>query len=96
MDTGQVSDQVGLGLGDSGIGSAPTLLTDCNPGFPRAQASTDKPCYILDGDTCYSNRDDACGCICPRDQGSVMCVVGDDEQRVAGIMVMWVVCHPAP
>lgn len=96
VDNGQASDQSGSGLGDSGSGSAPTLLSDCNPGFPKAQASTDKPCVILDGDTCYSKQDDACGCICPRNQGPVMCVTGNDDQRVAGVMVMWVVCHAVP
>ncbi len=96
VETAPAADQSGLG-GDAASGSASKLLSDCNPGFPKSQATTNKPCNFLVGDTCYSTQDDACGCICPRDQGSVMCVTGqDDTQRVAGLPVMWVVCHASP
>ena len=77
VDQGQSADPSGSGsdaVAASGNGSQ--LLSDCKPGFPKSQASTDKPCNFLAGDTCYSTQNDACGCICPRDQGSVMCVTG--------------------
>ena len=82
--------------GGSGTGTSSSLLADCNPGFPSSQASSSNPCYFLDGDTCYQTQDAACGCICPRDQGAVECVTGYDTQYVAGVQVMWVVCHAAP
>lgn len=94
---GAPSDQPGPGGDAASSGTGAELLSDCKPGFPKSQASTGKPCNFLAGDTCYSTQNEACGCICPRDQGSVMCVTGqDDTQRVAGLPVMWVVCHAAP
>ncbi len=96
VDNGQSSNPSGLGAGDAGNGTGSKLLADCTPGFPEAQASSNKPCYYLVGDTCYSTQDQACGCICPRDQGPVLCVTGDAGQRVAGIAAMWVMCQAAP
>jgi hypothetical protein len=98
VETTPAADQSGLG-GDaaSASASASKPLSDCGPSFPKSQATANKPCNFLVGDTCYSTQDDACGCICPRDQASVMCVTGqDDTQRVAGLPVMWVVCHGSP
>ncbi len=99
VETAPSADQSGLN-GDaaaSASAAGPQLLSDCKPGFPKSQATTNKPCNYLVGDTCYATQNDACGCICPRDQGSVMCVTGeDDTQRVAGLTVMWVVCQAAP
>jgi hypothetical protein len=97
VDPGPSADQSGPGGDAAASGASSQLLSDCKPGFPKSQASTSNPCNFLVGDTCYSTQNDACGCICPRDQGSVMCVTGqDDTQRVAGLPVMWVVCHAAP
>jgi hypothetical protein len=97
VETAPAADLSGLGGDAASSGAGPQLLSDCGPSFPKSQASTDKPCNFLVGDTCYSTQDDACGCICPRDQGSLMCVTGqDDTQRVAGLPVMWVVCHASP
>jgi len=60
-----------------------TLLSDCNPGFPLSQASDSNPCYFLASGSCYPTQDAACGCICPRDKGPVLCVAGTDSWSIA-------------
>ncbi len=82
------------GQGNGGSNTDSQLLADCTPGFPKSEASSSKPCYFLNADICYSTQDAACACICPRDQGPVVCASGYDSVYVAGGQVMWVMCGP--
>ena len=83
------------GAQGSGANSSPgafssAQLADCTPGFPLAQASDSNPCiYLTDDNQCFSTLDAACGCVCPRNQGSVLCMSGTDSWSMAQ---MWVAC----
>ena len=73
-------DTSGNGSTSSGTGSfVSSQLADCTPGFPFAEASETKPCLYLANDQCYPSQGAACGCICPRDKASVVCVSGQDS-----------------
>jgi hypothetical protein len=83
----------GGGAGCCGNSPGQSLLADCKPGFPPEQASDSKPCRFFVGKTCYSTQDEACGCVCPRDKGPVICVA-DGNQYLAGTDAYGVWCEP--
>lgn len=92
-NTGSGSNSGSSSSGSGNVGNS-ALLADCNPGFPKAQASETKPCSFLANDVCYETQEAACGCICPREQGPVVCVTGYTNETIGGADVMWVTCHP--
>jgi hypothetical protein len=68
-------------------------LADCGPGFTAAEASDARPCRFFVGTTCYSTQAEACGCVCPRDQGPLLCVA-DGNAYLAGTNAYGVWCVP--
>ncbi len=81
------------GSGCCGNSPGQSLLGDCKPGFSPEEATDAKPCRFFVGKTCYSTQDEACACVCPRDQGSVLCVA-DGNQYLAGTDAYGVWCEP--
>jgi hypothetical protein len=69
------------------------LLADCGPGFSPSEATAERPCKFFVGTTCYSTLDEACGCVCPRNQGPVLCVA-DGNSYLPGTTAYGVWCEP--
>lgn len=60
----------GSGEGGASAGPSGSPLGACEGGFERSVDGP--PCNWVDGDDlCYSTKDEACNCICPRDRDSV-------------------------
>ena len=86
-NTGASGSQTNSATGDQ------TLLPDCKPGFAPSQATNDKQCEFFVGKTCYSTQTEACACVCPRDQGPVLCVA-DANAYLSGTQAFGVWCVP--
>ncbi len=100
VDTGQTGATGGSGSNASAGGSQSsgtlgdqTLLPECQPGFAPSQATTSNPCEFFVGTTCYSTQDEACACVCPRDQGPVLCIANANAY-LAGTDAYGVWCVP--
>lgn len=78
---------------NSGTTGDQTLLPDCKPGFAVSQASTAQPCQFFVDTTCYSTQTEACACVCPRNQGPVLCIANANA-FLAGTDAFGVWCVP--
>ena len=70
-----------------------TLLPDCKPGFTVSQATPNQPCQFFVDTTCYSTQTEACACVCPRNQGPVLCIANANAY-LAGTDAFGVWCVP--
>ena len=99
VDTGQTVATGGSGsdsnanAAGSGATGDQTPLADCKPGFAASQATTSQPCLFFVGTTCYSTQDEACACVCPRDQGPVLCIANANAY-LAGTDAFGIWCVP--
>jgi hypothetical protein len=73
---------------DNPLAFTTSVLPDCEPGFTPRRAAGRTCTYRAEG-LCYEEVLAACACVCPREQGTTQCVVGDflsatdEPQRVS-------------